>query len=668
MADIDNIPQNDACVQSFIRMNDDVRDLLNQLDREGQRGLRPAQEGSRQSKYVEGLYEIYVNGMLSNPRTIALNAASNVVPVATRIFDTLAAAAFSKLDWHSVDKVHFREAMAEASGIAQGAVDAFRFLSAVAKNPKTALEDLLTQQAIPVKLAEQAKVERTHRVITGANVNNAILKTATEWFGRSINIPGSALTTTDIFYKIIHYRAEVSKLAMRQVLNQGLQGADATRAYNEIRESIFAGRGNFADIDEKALASADLRTWTNQPEGTLNQWMAGSQDKGLVRWLVPFRRTMVNLFNYGLDSSPVGALKWLTDGAGVTNTKTGQALLKGGPERAEALGRMAVGTMTMTALWEIIGTDVDGDAPRNDQDAAHWRMNGHKEYTWKVGDRHIPLDAFGQFAPAMKALADTMTAMAQISYVTDPDADDKVMELAGTFVTELAEQFLDSHWVSSLSPFIEALNRFKNDDKNSWEPVQVFAGRMAANFVPFSGAVNQANKSLSDPYIHDLRGMKTELFAYTKARIVGLSDELPVKIDLWGNPMRYDAWQNPDLVDPISGKDEVYEAMKAVGTHIPISRREKHGVTMTPEEYQRFMVLSGQGVGNLPPLRDKLQQVMQSRVYNSFVHNSAKAAMLENVIQTYREAAGDFMAAYDPDFSERVKESMKAQQEQFRRQ
>lgn len=667
MADIDNIDPNNACVRSFMQMNDDVRDLLNQLDREGQRGLRPAVEGSRQSVFIEALYEQYVNGMLSNPKTIALNAASNVVPVATRIFDTLAAAAFSKLDWHSVDKVYFREAMAEAHGIGQGAVDAFKFLAAVVKNPTTALEDLLARQAIPVKLAEQAKVERTRRVITGANIENQVLKTATEWWGRAVNIPGSALTTTDIFYKIIHHRAEVSKLAMRQALSQGLQGAEANRAYHEIKESVLAGRGQFADIDEKALHSADVRTWTNKPEGTLNQWMAGSQDKGFVRWLVPFRRTMVNLFNYGVDSSPLALGKGFGQWLRVSNTKTGQALLKGGPERAEALGRMAVGTMTMTALWEILGGDVDGDAPRNDQEAQHWRMNGHKEYTWRVGDRHIPLDAFGQFAPVMKALADTMTAMAQISYVNDPDADEKVMELAGIFTTELAEQFLDSHWVSSLSPFIEALNRFKNDEKNSWEPLQVFTGRMMANFVPFSGAVKQANQSLSDPYIHDLRGLKNELFAYTKARVIGLSDELPTKIDLWGNPMWYDAWQNPDLTDPVSGKDEVFEAMRAVGTHIPISRREKHGVAMTPEEFQQFMVLSGTGVKGMMPLRDRIQKVMASRTYKSFKHDKARAEMLENVIQTYREAAGDYMAAHDPDFSARVKLAREDQRKQFER-
>ena len=147
-----------------------LQELLNKLDKEGLAGKAEA-DLSKTARVVDGVYEFYINSLLSAPSTIAINAVSNIVPVGTRVLETLAAASYSKVNsklWGARgSRVTYMEAMAEAQGIGEGFKEAFTFLGLRMgkKGIMDTSEKAMGKMNIPEALASQAKVERARRAI-----------------------------------------------------------------------------------------------------------------------------------------------------------------------------------------------------------------------------------------------------------------------------------------------------------------------------------------------------------------------------------------------------------------------------------------------------------------------------------------------------------------------
>lgn len=657
--DFDRPETYDDNVNNFIELTDEVRNTLNQVDREGNRGQMPAAPASAKDQAVEYLYKFYINALLS-PQTHPLNIVSNSFKVGTRLLETGMAAGVGKLNWNASERVHFQELVAEASGIVEGTRDAFNFLGQIAKHPQTALERLLEAKAIPARLAEQAKIEFQHRLSSNVQIDNAILRNAARYVDKVISLNGSSLTTADIFYKIIHYRAESAKQAMRQAIREASQNghdrAWTQQRSNMLRDTMIHNPDALPGIEDTAIRNADVQTWTNKPSGRWNAVMVGKDmQSGLLRWIMPFRRTIANIVNDGIESTPLGLF----------NSKVIEDLKAGGIRQQEALGKMATGTLLISSLSYALGDYIDGQAPRNYQERDLWEKNGHKEYSIRVGGKHLPLDSFGQISPFLKALADYSQYAAQISYISDDNADSHIMDAAGKFVLETAAQLTDSHWFMSLAGFGATINQWVNDPDRNPEPLERFASKWVGGFYP--NALKSAN-TFVDPYEHDTADFNADPFAGTKAKIFGLSDDIARKVNLWGDYITYDNNLTPEMADPITHQDEVFKELKRVGTNIPISRRVKHGVRMTPREYETFMVIAGKGVPGVPSLRDQLKQNIESPLYKSWAHNEGRALMLENVIQSYRDAASDYMATHDKEFRARIDKAMELKKESLRRQ
>lgn len=645
------------CAKEAIRLHPELKDVLDKLDREGALKNKPAKPASKASKAADVGFEYWVNNLLANPMTQVKNVLSNFVPIVTRPLETVGAAGLGNIRrglGGEGDIVTFREALAEANGIAQGSLDALRFFSIMTKSKFSKTnEQVLKELSIPEKLSIQAKVERPKQVITGENIDNEILRRTVDFIGAGINIPGRLLNATDTLFKIVHYRAEVSKQAMRQAMNEGTTDSKQISAsYHHYKQQ--AEMGASPDLVEKGIADADIRTYTNKPEGKLNQLMAAEGHDAGLRWIVPFRRTMVNVINYGVDRSPAAMLKG----------KTWQALAGDDPiAREEAISRMATGTAIFSAMAYLVGDKLDGRAPLNPQAKELWLQDGHKQYTMRIGDRKIPLESFGGFSVFLKAFADTKVLLSNIDDSGDDNTESLKQDISMHFLLSVADAMREEHWLPNISEFLNMVERASGELKNQREkgpghgdpmdPIERFAGKMASSFV--YRPVEWAAKG-TDPYKRDKAGP----FGALQAKIPIWSQQLAPKIDLWGNVTRHDNFIDPAIASRVTGKDEVARELFRLPLHIPVAERSPSGVKMTAMEYAQYMQASGRGVFGAPPLRDALIQAMTSDIYRKFNTDKGRAEYIKSIILQYRKGAREHMLM-TTDWGRRV---MKKQQKE----
>jgi len=639
------------CGKAVVEAND-LQSLLNTLDREGLAG-GPEQPASTAAKALDGVYEYYVNALLSAPSTQGVNAVSNMVPVSTRVFETMFAAGFSKARskfWNSeAERTTFMEAFAEAQGIGEGFKEAFEFLGI--RFGKAGLhgssEEALAKMNIPEALAKQAKIERKHRAIKG-NGDSYILNKGLDWLGNFVNIPGGALARMDEVYKIINYRAEVAKRAMHEAVNEfSDSGNPASRVQIQERFKALkqAALDNVdSDIAAKGVADADRRTFTNRPTTAIEKAMA---EKGHtlpgMRWLVPFRRTMVNLISYGAGMTPAPLLN--------PKSLTWAALKEGGSAADEALGRMAAGTMLLTGLFYTLGDSMDGDPPSNLQARDLWEKDGHTPDSIRIGDKRIKIDLLGPIGPSLKIYARIQTAMSNIDEENDPDGQYHLTRLASEALFYTADVIFDEHWLSTMSQFFTALS--DSSKEGDARALQVYASKFGTGFIP--NVVKKEVTKAIDPNIKDI----TNSFDAVLAKLPGLSTSVANKISVWGDPIRYDHFLDPSYEEASTGKDPVSVEMRKIGLEFPERRRTimagDTAIRMTPEEFMQYQIWIGKGVRGASPLRDTIAKRIKSKAYKR-MSVLGKEQYLKDAMNVYAERAKQELL-YSPQFSigQRVK-------------
>jgi len=645
-----------ACGQTAAANHTELNALLNKLDSEGSLYNSTPQPDTKKASKIDMAYEFYVNSLLSDPGTHGVNVVSNCVPLTSRVLETAMSSAVQSLSTPQ-GLQQFKEVAAEVEGLAKGSVDAIRFLKYRFLKRAASNEAALAQLNMPKELAKQAKIEWQHRAIKGANLNtsNQILVKGLDYLGTISNTPGEALTIGDTFFKIINYRAEISKQAMRKALSMSSDGAEINKHYTDFMNEALSGSD--LDIIKKGLDDADIRTYTNRPAGKMDQAMAEKgHDIPGMRWVVPFRRTMVNIMSYGLSRTPLAAIPI----KGYSN-RTVAALQAGGAERAEAIGRMAAGTLVITGVGYTLSDRLDGQAPVNAQARDLWEKDGHKENTIRLADGHIPLDMLGPYGFFFKAQASYQQLASNIDHEMDADAQNTIDEMAADYVFALSDAMLDDHWVSGLSDVVDMLNSCRRED--SIKPFKIYMTKIGSGFVP-----NVVKKRVTRNIDPNVKQINSPFEAFI-SKVPFWSKKVTNKIDLWGEPMTYDHFLDPSIASPITGKDPVASEMRKIGVKIPVTRANAFGVALSPQEYEAMMVYAGKGFGTLPPLRDKIAEMMQSPLYNAFAHDAGRAELIHGIILDYRAAARSALLE-DPRFNlkQRIQIEQIKQRERMRQQ
>jgi len=573
---------------------------------------------SKPSKW-DMFIEYWINGLLSGPATHATNILSNAATIAWGIPERQLAAMYSK-------EVRPSEAGAMLGGILEAQGDAWRLAWKAFKEDESQIG--------------HGPLEVHPRAITADALElTGVPGRAIDFLGTMIRLPGRTLLAADDYFKAIAYRAELRALAKREsfkaVTEAGLDGQTARTRMREIEDRILASPPEA--IDEAAKEYASYVTFTREL-GETGQKVQALANTPVGRLVLPFVRTPTNIFKYSGERTPLA----------FASRAVRDEIAAGGSRRALALAKISLGSMTMAYMGMLASEGIlTGGGPKDKSLRAEMMMTGWQPYSIKVGDTYYKYGRISPIADFLSFASDAADLMGQL-----PELDAE--QLAAALVVALSRNISQKTFVKGLAG---TLNAVASQDLNV---VKGFLEQELPTILPFSTGLAQLTR-FDDPTMREVNSI---LDAF-KARIPGLSDTLPPRRNLWGEPIMLEGGLGPDLISPIYTTTKKLDAVaqELARLEIPVGMPGKNidGVPLNPQEYDAYVVLQGAQpiIGDLT-LRQRLEDLMRSDLYqrSSDGKDGGKKVLIQTWVSRYRDMArhilsdGDLSRTYGFDFPE----------------
>jgi hypothetical protein len=489
-------------------------------------------EKGAMTRSIDVAKEVWVNALLSNPKTHVVNMLGNTAGLLSELVERAAAGVYSQAIGSGA--ISPREGAAKAFALRQGMQEGLRLAWKSARTGESQFgPETLKSEAGGFGKAISAE---------------ALHMSPDDWMGRGVdalgtvvNVPTRLLGAEDDFFKAIAYRMEVNAQAFRKASDELIDGRLAPEALNgrlvELMrnppESVRLDAADYASYQTFTAAPGELVRALNTLERRFSGGSSGEQIAGLaMRMLIPFRNTPANLVKYGFERTPLAPLM----------NRYREAIAQGGAAADIARARMSLGTMSMLALMDLaLDGNITGGGPRGDAhkgDLQTLYRAGWQPYSIKVGDRYYSYRRTDPFGLFMGTAADLADIIANSSI--DEDKRDSVLSAAAMASASFGNLVLDKTYMSTLSATIDVLH---NPDRAP----TFFTQRFAA----FSPAVLGEVRRQVDPYVRYSASFVEEL----RNRTPGLSEDLPQARDFWGRTRDYQ-----------SGLGKIYDALSPIAS------------------------------------------------------------------------------------------------------
>lgn len=483
----------------------------------------------------DAITEIWINGLLSGPTTHVVNTTSNALTTLMQVPERLTAGALGtvgKAITGNADHVALGEAGAQLYGLLAGMQDAF---TAFARAAKTGL---------PSDAA--AKIETVNRkAVTSANfglAEDSAMGKAVDLFGEYyVRIPGRALIAEDEFFKAAGYRMEIQAQAYRQATAEGLSGKEFAARVNELVRN---------PTEEMHMATESFQRYITFSE-TLHgdNWIQGIGQAGqklaslpLGRFVLPFIKTPTNIAQYAIERTPLApSLKtWRDDVAA------------GGARRDLALARMGLGSMVAALVaGETAAGRITGGGPSNPQEKEALKAAGWQPYSVLIDGKYYGYNRLDPMGAIIGMAAD---AVDTLQYAEEEDSKEAV---AGAVVLGFADALMSKTYLQGLSSLLDVISHGDREKTvTRWASGQVASFEPAwVNFLRRSG-----DDTIRDPSTADIY---TQTIHQFKNRTPGLSDQVPPKLDVWGEPVKFEAGAlSPVAITTAKTEDETAELLR----------------------------------------------------------------------------------------------------------
>ncbi|MDJ0950922.1 MAG: hypothetical protein QNJ94_18580 [Alphaproteobacteria bacterium] len=595
---------------------------------------------------VDAVREVWINGLLSSPKTHIVNISSNTFVAAQQIAERKAAEIVSgSLD--TTGGVAVGEAAAMAGGLIDALPDALRLSWKALRTGEVGRS--LNKIDVP---RPGAFSTRAYSAARGKSAAEAEVFARTP-LGRAINAvgavtraPGLALGAEDEFFKTIGYRMELRAQAIRTAAQEGLTGQAAQRRIAEVLmnppEHI---RINAAD-------AALYNTFTNRAgwfaRGILNL-RNGQSPMNPLPFIIPFVRTPANIARYAFERTPLAPLvgQWRAD------------IRAGGAVRDIALARTATGTLAM--MWAadmadrgyLTGRLADDPGVRGSK-----FRQGQKPYSYLIGDRWWSYNRTDPLGMTLGLAADIAESIRR-GEVDEEDVDEWY-EVSAMGITAISQVTLNKTYLRGMAELSEVL---MDPDRHT----QGYVSNLAASFLPGTAMLANIERAV-DPTVSDVQSPADAAYA----RIWFLSDQLPRKRDLWGELYTNESGLGRvyDFLSPISASPVSESPIDAEIQRLNADvRRMRKRATFNgadinfkqwPHIFEAYVQLAGNAIE--PPekfgkgSKAFLDEVVTGQspytgVYRLYTdgHDGGKAAFIKNTISDYRRLARSVLMGDRPD-------------------
>lgn len=485
--------------------------------------------GAQGASAIEMLAEVWINALLSNPITHAVNFTSNYLTALWLIPERRMASAIG--NFRGRQHIDAQEWRHQLYGFIEGHKDGIIMLRDALKDPANVDNYLKTE----LRLHENVTAENFRRLLPG---DQNWLAEGGPWARMTdllaswgLRMPSRLLNSSDMYFKAIGYRQELRARAFRDAMQKYNKNPDKMAEHMNL---IMRDPEKYApDLHLAAIDASRYATYTRQPGiigSSINRIAAKHP---FVRFIVPFVRTPGNILKFVYERSPLAAGVGLMDTRfGQARTEIGAALKAGGAEADIVMARIALGSMIMVGAGMAAGAGmITGGGPTDKELLSHMRNTGWQPYSiWN------PITGQWMSYQRVEPLGMTLGLGADMYEIISQMDEVEGGELAAAAVMAIAKNTTSKTWLRGVS---EALAAFNSPDRESERWVHNFTG----SWIP-SGIAQM--ERIMDP---EMRAVYNMIDA-AKARIPGYSKDLPPYRNNWGEARKYEGSIGPDWLSP----------------------------------------------------------------------------------------------------------------------
>lgn len=470
-----------------------------------------------------------------------------------------------------------------------------------------------------------------------------------------LNWVGRGMEAADRFWRSLNQSMELHALtyadARRAAERQGLTGS----AYDSfVGRQIAEARANPSKDLQRRVNKTAERAVYQEDNALANQLNALKKHAPALHYVLPFVKTVANIFKQGIEHTPTGFA--------MARARSGDLR-----ERAVAHGEAAMGTLALVPIAYYAATGrMSGSGPRDPAERARLYEEGWRPHSVKVpladavaatlgasrsddGDYWVSYALAQPFSIPAAIVANGFEAFDEVSR----NASEKTREQAASdIVTQtlarVGKSALDQSFLSGLGSFVEAIN----DPERAAEG---FFGRTAQGFVPLSGALRNVAR-IGDPVVRQPEGI-LESF---QSNLPGLSQNVAPRLTRFGEPVvRHDS---SALVVPETSpvqRDAISDELARLGVTLALPTDRMSGVDrqLTRDESLQVRQTRGRTV------RALLSAVMGAPGYEH-LPDVARGELLQRALEEVKGDVNQLLRAavqlQRPDLMQRVSEPITA--------
>lgn len=599
------------------------------------------------AKTRDAFLEAWINGLLTNTQTHAVNAMSNTSVLFQQMYERHTAARIAQL-LGDEGSVQLGEATAQYFGMIDGFKDALRFAKKTWQTGETGMG------MNKLELPRERAITAENFGADGTNLGKAI-----DVLGSAVNLPGRALSTSDEFFKTIGYRMELHAQALRMATKEVNAGTIPKENLKARIAEIIENPPESIRLD--AVDQALYQTFTQAPGTISKSILKLKANYPVANIIFPFVNTPGNLMKYSFERSPMAPLM----------KQFREDVAAGGARRDMALARMTTGTTIMLMVSDMaMNGQISGNGPSDREQRQALMRTGWKPNSVKMGDEWVAYNRMDPLGMTFGLAANLVEITSNGDY--GPEREVEVQKALVASVGAIANSVMSKTYLTGLSDFVE----FTSDPERY---ADYYSNRLGTSVIPaFSGQVRRT----VDPYMREANSLVEALMNKTP----GLSDGLPLRRDLWGRPISYQSGLGVgyDFLSPIYVSEENREPIDSAilqnewNITMPQKKMTFNGASIDlekyPGAYSRFLELSGnelklQAFDN-KGAKDFLNGVVMNQSQYSEAYNiqsdgpeGGKYFFVRKILEQYREAAKRQILEEFPQIADEAEEKRRHRQE-----
>lgn len=607
----------------------------------------------QKSAYVrtrDALIQAFSDGLLSSPITQAKILASNVSTGIWRVGERAWASRISSA-LGTPNGVEPGEASAMWSGWVGSFKDAMAYGWKAAKTGVTKEGIGEPEQPYPSNISADA-----------LNLSDR------PWLGRAADFIGNALSLGRRGIAAQHdvaltmaYRGEMNAQAVRQATSEVNAGELDQGGFDERVADLLQNPPD--SMVQSARDGAKYQSFLDEP-GKIAQWLLdGRKEIPALRIIAPFIKIPARIMSYTFERTPLAPLMSEFRGK----------IAQGGATRDLALAQMSMGSMiTMAAADMALNGNLKGGGPPQKGLEQAQEREGAMRDSVRIGDKWYNINGVHPAGKLLLLAADVSEAITGGQSELHQDADTE--KLAVGTALAIGRTLVDNSYFQGFANLFATLHDARVGGAGEGAIMSTAGSAVPA----ISGAVARA----ADPYQREIYSMLDEF----KSKIPGLSNTLPPRRNLWGEPVPSGHDPVTNFISPVKIANVKHEPIDdeilKQGMNITMPDRMQTFGTRTdsvpvdmskyPAAYSRLLQLSGNELKSPAwnmGLKDLLNGIVDgthplSAVYNlkSDGPEGGKEVMIRDMISQYRDLAKKQVLQEYPAIAQEVQDKSDAKQ------